>query len=226
MTEIVVVNASRVLTDAEVNAAVKAMQVWDDTMLRPAWGFDACTYSFMPWGELPRDDDPRWPIYINRHSAELGVGGFHDDQAGRIYGRIFAGDALRYGVSWTVDLSHEAAEMRGDPTINLFVTLPNGQTSIRELCDPCESDRCGIAVNGHLFSDFVLPPYFAGGNGPYDYQNQLVAPAPALLPGGYISIYDGAAWHQVTAMLMGGPPSWRSVRWHHTHRRLGMATPP
>ena len=221
MPEIVVVNASDVLTDAEVGSVVPALQEWDDKMLAPAWGLDRCIYSFTPRGQFDGSwdwTDPRWPLLINRHSLDPGALGWHDDRSGRIFGRVFAGDCIRYGVSWTVDLSHEAAEMRVDPTVDRVWRMPNGHYAMVEACDPVESDELAISVLGQRLSDFVLPAYFSRDPGPYDYGGHLRGPCPYLSPGGYQSIFNGTSWIQKTAMALGGPPSYRSQRYHARHR--------
>lgn len=228
MPTIIIVNASRILSDQEVAKWVPAFQKFDDDILRPAWDFDPCTYDFMTWeswSAAPPAD--AWPLFLNRHSTDIGVGGFHDDESGRIFGRIFVGDALRYGVSPTVDGSHEAWEMRGDPTINRTVTLPDGRVALVELCDPVEDDSLGITIDGVLLSDFVLPSYFGIGStvGPYDHEAKLTGPCPTLTTGGYQSLYVDGGWTQVTALHLGGGMSRRSQRFHHTHRRPAPLSP-
>ncbi len=219
MTAIVIVNASPTLTDAEAARIVPALQVWDDTKLAPAWGFDRCTYHFQPWHAWHTAPVPdAWPIFLNRHSVDTGVLGYHDD-ATLIYGRVFVGDCLRYGISWTVDCSHEAAEMRGDPTINKTFTMANGEIAMHELCDAVESDDLAIDVGGVKLSDFVLPAYFSiAAPGPFDYQKKLSGRCPALTAGGYMSIYNGTDWTQITAMLLGDRPSIRANRYPNRHR--------
>lgn len=221
MIEIAVVNASNVLTDAEVGAVVPALQEADDTLLRPAWDLPECKYSFVPRDQFDGSwdwTDPRWPLLVNRHSLDPGVLGWHDDRQGRIFGRVFAGDCLRYGVSWSVDLSHEAWEMRVDPDTNRLWKMPNGHYALVEACDPVESDDLAIRVGGVRLSDFVLPAYFSTGVGPYDHGGYLTGPCPHLTAGGYQSIFTGTTWVQKTAMMLGGPPSYRSQRYHRSHR--------
>jgi hypothetical protein len=223
MTEIVICNASPVLTNAEASAIVPALQTWDDTMLALAWGFDKCTYSFIPHGQLPVPGDPRWPVFLNRHSADAMALGWHDLQAIGTFGRCFVGDCILDGLSWTVDVSHEVAEMRGDPTIDRTWTMPDGRLALMELCDPVEDDLFAIDVGGVKLSDFVLPSYFSnhGGLGrPWDYQGKLSGPCPTLLNGGYQSIFENGAWTQVTAMHLGSRPrpSVRSQRFHGSLR--------
>lgn len=218
MTNIVLVNASSVLSDDAVAAILPALQKWDNTMLRPAYEFDPCTYRFMSWHSFRASPPPpeAWPIFINNHSSDASALGWHDDQSGRVFGRVFAGDCLRYGISWTVDVSHEAAEMRGDPQINKTFKMADGRVAIYELADAVESDECGIMVDGVLLSDFVLPSYWAerAPAGQTDYAGHLRGACPALAPGGYMSVYDGGQWTQVTKRWIGGPSSYRSGRTH------------
>ncbi len=228
MTDILIVNASPVLTDAQVSAKLPALQKWDDNYLRPAWGLDKCTYHFMPRSQLPDiNDHSTWPIFINNHSRDPGALGWHDDQAGLIYGRVFAGDCIRYGISEWVDLSHEVGEMRVDPTINRFFTMADGRIALVEIGDAVEDDLNAIIVDGTPFTDFTMPDYFSSKTtGRFDYQQKLHAPCPALLPGGYMSIFEKGQWHQVTAMYLNGPPSYRSLRFHNSHRRLAIPSLP
>jgi hypothetical protein len=226
MTEILIVNASPVLADAEAEAVVAALQTWDDTMLRPAWGFDPCTYSFMGRGHLPDPLDPRWPLFLNRYSTDPGALGWHTADPNLIYGRVFVGDCLRYGISWTVDVSHEAAEMRGNPRIDQTFRMTDGRLAMRELCDAVESDDYAIDVAGVKMSNFVLPAYFSHADpGPYDYRGKLHGVCPSLSPGGYMAIYNGTDWTQVTAMLLGAPLSSRALRFSRSDRLPRMASP-
>lgn len=219
--KVLIVNACDVLTDSEVAAVLPAIQRYDDEILRPAYGLEPCTYDFMPRGQLPDPGDHSvWLIFLNRHSTDEGTLGWHDDQAGKTFGRVFVGDCLRYGVSWTVCLTHEIAETRVDPDIKQMILLPAGRQTLKEVCDAVESDDQAILVEGVQCSNFVLPSYWTNDpSGPWDFQGRLAGPAPALTPGGYLSIWDGASWSQLTAMMVGGPPSFRSIRWHHSHRR-------
>ncbi len=227
MVDIVIVNASHIITDSEVQAAVADLQVWDHNFLRPAYGLTTCQYHIMPYGKLPDPNDTGiWPIFLNRHSIDEGVLGWHTDDAGKTYGRVFVGDAVRYGVSWTVDLSHEAGETRVDPTTDNFYTLPDGRVTLKEIGDPVEADNNGIVVGNHLFTDFVMPDYWSTNvNGRFDYQDKLKSACPTLLPGGYLSIWGGTSWVQITAMHLGGAPSYRSLRHHHSHRRPKTSPP-
>ncbi len=231
MPDIVLVQASHVLTDAVIIGTLPALSRWDNDFLRPAWGLDRAHYSF---ATLRQFQDGKtagaWPIFINNHSRDSGVLGFHDLSPGGVpFGRVFVGDCRRYGISWTVDLSHEAGEMREDPDINNFFVMADGRVCMREVGDAVESDENGIVVDNQLFTDFTMPDYFSHtlrADSHLDYQRKLRNICPALTRGGYMAVYENGAWGQVTALFMGGPPSYRSQRFHQSHRGLSLPVPP
>jgi hypothetical protein len=225
MTDIVLVQASRILTDAQVVSVLPSLQKWDDDYLRPAWSLDAARYGFATMADFQAGKTTgAWPIFINNHSRDPGALGFHSQTPdGQPFGRVFVGDCLRYGISWTVDLSHEAGEMREDPTIDNFFTMADGRIVMREVGDAVEADENGIMVDGLLMTDFVMPNYFStqmppGSGVQFDYQRKLHGPCPALTPGGYMGVFEGGQWTQVTAMFYGGAPTNRSLRHHNSHR--------
>ena len=237
MPTIILVNASSVLSDSEVAAWVPAFQKFDDDSLAPAWNLDAATYQFMTWASFPwkgadRPPGDVWPLFVNRHSTDPGALGWHTVEQQEVYGRIFAGDCVRYAIAPSVDCAHEAFEMRVDPYTNRTVTLPDGRIALVESCDPVEDDLLAIDVDGVKLSDFVLPTYFglpavAGWeNRGYDFQAQLKGPCPTLTAGGYQSLLVGGQWTQVTARLLGGPCSYRAERFNAgSHRRRRIAVP-
>ena len=224
MPHIVIVNASNVLTDAEVASWVLAFQKFDDTVLAPMWNLDKATYEFMTWQSFPWPEwraapQEMWPIFVNRHSTDPGALGWHTEQPAldRTFGRIFAGDCLRYGVLPSVDASHEADEMRVDPNTNRTVTLPDYRIALVEVCDPVEDDLQAVTVDGVKLSNVVKPRYFglADGSAPgYDYGGHLTGPCPTLTAGGYQSLVENGQWTQVTARLLGGPASYRAERFN------------
>lgn len=229
MTEIVIVNASTVLTDADVQSVLPGLQAWDDLYLRASWGLDRCVYSFMTLAQLQTGGlaavRGAWPIFLNRHSQDPGALGWHTDDAGITYGRVFVGDCLRYGVSWTVDLSHEAGETRVDPHVDNLFTMGDGRIVLREVGDAVEADENGIVIGNGLFTDFTMPDYFSGKTaGRFDFRDTLKACCPALLPGGYMAVFENGGWTQIAARYLGGPASWRSTRFDtsHRYRRLPM----
>jgi hypothetical protein len=226
MTEIVIINKCSVLSDANIQAVIPAVQAQVSEDFAPIWGADA-TVQFI--GKGARVPKGIWPLYVMDHSDEPGALGYHVDDKGRIEGKVFAADDQRYGVSWTVDLTHELLEMLGDPTTNDLINLADGRQCIREVCDAVEDDSIAYMKNGVLVTDFVTPKYFfeTGGPDKYDFCGKLTGPAPALTPGGYLGIYDPTTgqWTQVTARLHNGHLSFRSRRHgrtaYHAHTMHG-----
>ena len=116
-TEILIINQCSVLSDANVQAVIPAVQAQVSEDFAPIWKADA-TLQFLGRGHrVPRGV---WPLYLLDHSDQPGALGYHLDEHGRIEGKVFAADDQRYGVSWTVDLTHELLEMLGDQTALLI----------------------------------------------------------------------------------------------------------
>src|SRR5258708_24239792 len=122
---IAVINASTVLTDDQVQAAVPALQTQVHRDFAPIWGIDA-DVSFVPSGSNPNPG--LWWLTVLDDSDQAGALGYHDitDQ-GLPLGKGFAGTDLKYSKQWTVTASHELLEMLADPEINLTVFVPQSQ---------------------------------------------------------------------------------------------------
>lgn len=205
--KVAVINASTVLQDDQVKAAVPALQTQVHRDFAPAWGIDA-DLAFVPKGARP--GAVAWWLVILDSSDEAGALGYHDlTNQGLPLGKVFAGSDMKYGYQWTVTASHELLEMLGDPDINLaaYVERRDGGMTLYayEVCDACEADQFGYKIDGVLLSDFVYPAWFEGfrkaGSAQFDYGRRIKKPF-ALLPGGYISVYDvrsGTGWKQINA---------------------------
>jgi hypothetical protein len=235
MTEIVLVQASHILPDAEVIAALPSLTKWAK-LVTDAYGLEPVTFSFMSLAMFMQTDRGLWPLFINRHSTDPGALGFHDQANGVPYGRSFAGDDILDRISPWVTLSHEAGEMILNPHIQNFFNDRLGNRYPMELCDVFEDDIQAIEIDGYKWSNAALPPYWddltAHPPGTkFDLQGRGQGPCPALTPGGYLPILrPGApAWTQITEMRLGSRPrpSVRSQRFHGSlrHRQLEAATP-
>lgn len=202
-----VLNRSQSLTDDQVSQAVPALQAQVSNDFAPAWGIDA-DVTFVPQGSQPASGS--WWLVIFDNSDQSGALGYHDlTPEGLPLGKVFAATDMQYGLQWTVTASHELLEMLADPDIDLTVFVqPDDQTGriyAYEVCDACEADNYGYAINGTMVSDFVFPAWFESfrtpGSTQLDRQNQIQKPFD-LLPGGYIGIFDvtaGTGWTQLTA---------------------------
>jgi hypothetical protein len=218
MHDMPIVNASPILTDAEVRAVIAPLQTQIDRDFLPAWGDRAepVKLRFAPASEIPHLPPDCWPIFLNRHSTDASVLGWHDDdpdQNIRVYSRVFAGDCKLFGLNWEVTLGHEALELILDPDIKLVWRMPDGRLAALEAADAVESDALAYLIDGHKVTNFVLPAYFSTDNkGPWDYRHALRGPCPQLTPGGYMSITDAHGnWTQTQAERHDGLVGRRAV---------------
>jgi hypothetical protein len=91
--------------------------------------------------------------------------------------------------------SHEVIETFGDPSCNDYLRGPSGRRLARELADPVEADAYPISVRSGpetrqvMVSNFVLPSWFHGGPGPYDFLKRLELPEE-MTAGGYFEYLD------------------------------------
>ncbi len=143
-------NLSTVLTDAQVNAIIPALQIQVSRDLAPAWGVNA-NLQFLP-KTMPKPNG-NWLINIMDNSDQAGALGYHDlTSDGLPMAKIFAKDDMTYNLSWTVTLSHELC-LTGDTKIPLL----SGETvEIKDLvgrdqfyvysCDDAGNIKWG---NGH-----------------------------------------------------------------------------
>jgi hypothetical protein len=205
MITIAILNESTVLTDAQVQPVVAALQKQVTNDFCPAWGLAVPTLVFIPKGQAAPAGS--WQLAVLDNSDQAGALGYHDVTAEDLpLGKVFAADDLKDGVSWSVTLSHELLEMLADPLINLTAVVQTAQKSGRiyayEDCDAVESDSLGYQIDGILVSDFVLPSWFVpGAPAPYDHMKKITKPLE-LLPGGYISYLQFTSkkgWTQITA---------------------------
>lgn len=207
--QIAIINESTVVPDADVQAAVQALQIQVSRDFAPIWGIDA-TLSFFPAGSaLPATS---WWLAVLDNSDQAGALGYHDlTTTGLPLGKAFAATDLQYNLRWSVTASHELLEMLGDPYINLAAAIEPGRNGAvmtlyaYEVCDACEADEFGYDIEGVTLSDFVYPAWFESfwgtGGTRFDFQDRIQNPFE-LLPGGYISVYDvesGQGWTQLTA---------------------------
>ena len=234
MTDIVFVQASHVIPDAQIIAALPAFQKWTK-LVTDSYAFEPCRLSFMTladWMAGKAGDTP--PLFWNKHSPDPNALGFHDTLAGKPFGRTFSGDDILDRISPWVTASHEAGEMLGDLLVDQMITLKDGSITPQELADAVEDDAQAIVIDNISLSNFVLPPYWEDQvthppGTKFDYLSQmdgkqrLHGPCPALTPGGYASILPpgaGQQWTQVMAQLLGSRPrpSVRSQRFHGSLR--------
>ncbi len=225
--QIAVINASTAVSDDEVRAAAAALQIQVRRDFAPVWGIDA-DLTVVPRGGTPGAG--AWWLVILDTSDSAGALGYHDlTPEGLPLAKVFAQSALKLGYQWTVTASHELLEMLADPDVVLtaFVeaTRSTGTLYAYEVCDACEADQFGYAIQGTQVSDFVHPAWFESfrqpGSTQFDHESRIRQPF-GLLAGGYIGVYDvkaGGGWRQLTAEPGADPYRARPRAGSRTERR-------
>lgn len=201
---VAVTNASTCLTDAQVEAALPALQKQVTNDFRAYWELD-CTLSY-----LPKEQGLTagwWQIVITDNPDQAGALGYHEmTSEGTPLGKVFAKLDLDSGSSWTVTLSHELLEMLADPWIDWCAVGSDTKIYALEVCDAVEADGLGYEIDGVLLSDFVTPAWFEPAEADRLDFKQHLSKELELATGGYISILDPQnGWTQITARGPGGP---------------------
>jgi hypothetical protein len=206
---VAIINASKTLEDGAVKKAIPALQKQVARDFAPQWGV-AADLVFVAANAKPPAGS--WWLVILDDSDAAGALGYHDVTVeGLPLGKVFAASDALYGLEWTVTASHELLEMLADPAINLTALVesefdPAQNVVTRayayEVCDPCEADGDGYAIDGVLVSDFVYPSWFEPfrkKGTKFDHRGLIDAPL-ALRPDGYLSVLDissGSGWQQI-----------------------------
>ena len=199
---IAVVNVSTVLTDAQIDNALPAIQSAITSDFAPIWDATA-TIVRIPKGSAPPVG--AWVCTISDTSDQAGALAYHSVTNGLPSLSVFAKTEQQYGASWTVSLTHEIWEALVDPYCGSAFQISQRQLVALETADPVEADRLGYTRPGKdgspiLISNFVTPHWFvAGSSGPYDFNKKLSSPL-SLASGGYVSIAtagaNGLSWSQ------------------------------
>jgi len=188
-----VVNLSTVVTDAEVETAVAAIQIQVDRDFAPIWNMPANLVFVPKTATVPATS---WVLQVLDNSDQAGALGYHELNTTEVpLAKIFAKTDLENNLSWSVTMSHEILEMIGDPYVDISVfvqtTATEGYLFAFEMCDAVEDDSIGYKINDVLVSDFVLPPFYETGavaGAKFDFCGHLTAPL-SIAPGGYMSIF-------------------------------------
>ncbi len=203
-----IVNRSTVITDAELQGVIRAInrQIFYD--FEPYWSFGA---TLRLEGLIGRDPDKESlpelrgdaVVYLWDHADVEEALGYHDKNARGIpYGFVFTKIAKQLGESWTVTLSHEVLELLGDAQSNLLVQGPHPVHPELEvfhwfeMCDAVQSQT--YTVDGVEVSNFVLPLYFTAAEqegGRNDFLGSIdkhgkTLPSLGVADGGYVGFYN------------------------------------
>lgn len=201
---IAITNASTCLSNAQIEAALPALQKQVSNDFKAYWELD-CTLEFVPQGQQLTLG--WWQIAILDNPDQAGALGYHEmSSTGTPLGKVFAKLDIESGASWTATLSHELLEMLADPWINWCAVGSDSKIYALEVCDAVEADELAYEIDGVLVSDFVTPAWFEPTLADYVDFKQRISKQLELARGGYISVYDPASgWTQMTAKGQGGP---------------------
>lgn len=208
-----VVNRSKHLSDADLQAAVRAINRQLEEDFFPHWQFGA-RLRVDSAGRVPtqREKKVALPVlpgrrgdavlYIEDEATMALTEGYHDGNNDDVpFGFVFL-DACGDGADcWTVALSHEAIELVGDPLNNLLVQGPHPLDHRRlvfhqfELCDAV-SGEC-YEIEGVKVQNFLLPGWFSRKHvdgARNDFLGRVdpgLSLAPfSIAPGGYLMFWD------------------------------------
>lgn len=192
-----VASTSTLVTDpAALPLIVQAvdLQILQDA--GPAWGRYGNVFFADSVDAIPKDPDVV-PIVCYDDADQAGALGWHTEELGVFFGRIFVRPVLDNGgdlysnpaLSLSSVISHEVLETLIDPTVSDWSQRADGTLVAGEVSDPVEQDAYTITVMDTpiMVSNFVLPAWFDAQStqGPFDKMGKLTAPF-TMTPGGYL----------------------------------------
>jgi hypothetical protein len=197
--QIVVINESTAISDADVQKMIPAFtQQWNND-LKPVWGVDDATFSFVQKQTQP-PAQTWWMVFLD-NSDQADALAYHDlTNEGLPISKVFVKTILEDKASVSVGATHEMCEMAVDPWLNSAYQDLQGTFWAGEVSDPVEDDQYGYEINGILVTDFITPNWFGHQNS----QTQIDFKGHAntafeVLSGGYAQKFDSQqGWVQVT----------------------------
>jgi len=205
----------------EVANALEEQLYQDYAPFHQSAGFPVSVYSSL--SQLPPGTSPLAILDSPEDAGELGDHYVTND--GLPIGRAFwaptrdnGGTLFDSPTSLSVTLSHEILEMIGDPYINAWYDMPDGETEdAAELCDRVESlayQRSGSKI---FLSNFLGPRAFRSGPGPYDWMRQLTDPWDYSQ--GYAIRRTGGPKGETRAIFGKAFPHWKKSLKHLKHTK-------
>jgi hypothetical protein len=228
----VVNHSNSVVSDAELQTVIRAInrQIQED--FAPNWGMSAMLR--LEGRSSTEPDKVQVPdmrgdaiLYLWDRSDVPDALGYHfANNRGIPYGFVFLDVAKRVGENWTVTLSHEALELIADPECNLLVMGPHPSEDRVvfhwfEMCDAVQGET--YRLDGIEVSNFVLPLYFTGTRdvdevgARNDFLGTVGADGQtlrsfAINPGGYVGFFDPTINDHDTFMVAGASESATAAR--------------
>ena len=217
-TQIAIINQSTVVTDANGQFIVSAMNMILPTFCSD-WNIPSVTAVYVGLGKTTMIP---LKVFLLDNADVDGALAYHDQTNDLPYGKAFAKTVLSYGgtllystnplvPTFAQSVCHEVFELLVDMYCNMWAMLPDYTTLYAyEVCDPVESNaltvnvlttsvtKIGIKTTTTIvttkvgLSDWVLPKWFdpQATRGPYNHNNTLTAPF-TLSPYGYVIALEG-----------------------------------
>lgn len=181
MQVISIINNSKKITTAQLQAAVNAVQKQISGEFNDTWAKNATL-------EINSTNPASWPVTIMDKLDNASVGGYHSvDKLGRPFAKVLA------TTDWQYTLSHELLEMIHNPYIQEVETINinnNNYSIMEEVADA--TDKVGYKIDGVNVSNFVTPNFYdmyhVEGQ-KYDHLGLLNRPLQ-LYNGGFMSWFD------------------------------------
>jgi hypothetical protein len=220
MVQIAVINHSDGAKDADIQNMLSAFSTQWNRDLRPVWGVDEATFTFVPKGHKPAAGS-WWLVFLN-DSDQANALAYHDlTNEGLPISKVFVRTILADHSSLSVGASHEICEMAVDPWLNSAYQDTHGVFWAGEVCDPVEADQYGYQIGGILVTDFVTPNWFAHPHAQpkIDFQGKAHAPFE-ILSEGYAQKFDPShGWVQVNGQTVAKTRAVKAQRGSRRERR-------
>ncbi len=190
------INKATVPLGCDLNALANALNIQLSQHYAPAYGLPGPPATVIAATTLTKG---MWPVWFFDTADVAGALAYHDLANGAPECRVFAKTTIANGSTVSCDTSHEVLETVFDQWCAYATQLADGRFISNENCDSVE--EATYKINGIEVSNFVLPKYFdpqaKSADGPFDYLGLLKKPAPAMLPGGYNSVFKSGRWSQI-----------------------------
>ena len=199
MLQIAVINELTAIADVDVQNMLPAFTQQWNADLKPTWGVDDATFTFVPKDQQPASGS-WWMVFLD-DSDQAGALAYHDlTDEGLPISKVFVKTILADNASVSVGATHEMCEMAVDPWLNSAYQDLQGVFWAGEVCDPVEDDQYGYKIGNVLVTDFVTPNWFGHqhAQAQIDLKSHTVT-AFEVLSGGYAQKFDPQqGWQQIT----------------------------
>ncbi|MGD6750274.1 hypothetical protein [Streptomyces sp. BH105] len=224
ITRVFITNASTRVSDHDIDIAAQAINHQVRNHFAPLWGQRPAHVVFTTTQPTPARGDAIIAVYDTPDVD--GALGYHTEERGVVYGKVFAGLILDNAgtvhdgpTSVSACLSHEVLETLADPRVQLWASNDNGAQIAYEVCDPVQGDAYQIAVHSTdvSVSDFVTPAWFdAQDNGEQlNYLNTLAVPFDVRTDGYVVRMTDGRITNEFGQKM----PRWQQ-KFKQQHGRI------